>query len=124
MLWWTPGEIGTCTTRPVHTTRETTPTSGPSSRRVSCESATGRDRKGIYMSHRGVALAMLIIAGIAASLGCCCPVPGPIMQPPPIVIQEQPLIVQGPDLAAQRAEELKKVIAQNLGPNKEAGTLA
>jgi hypothetical protein len=67
---------------------------------------------------------MLIIAGIAASLGCCCPVPGPIVQPPPIVIQEQPLIVQGPDLAAQRAEELKKVIAQNLGPNKEAGTLA
>jgi hypothetical protein len=77
------------------------------------------------MPLRGIASAVMILTGIAASLGCCCParMAPLVIKPPPVVVANPP-----PDMNKKTQknfeQELKKVIARNLGPNNEAGSLA
>jgi hypothetical protein len=65
----------------------------------------------------------LIIAGLALSLGCCCPgrVPfGP--RPAPVVANQEPPLEPPPFV--QPPEHVRRFIATNLGPNDREGALA
>jgi len=76
------------------------------------------------MSRLGLCSAVSISVGIAGSLGCCCPAR---FAPPPVVVQAPPVVVAQPpkdQAVANNEVELKKLIAQNLGPNNQAGSLA
>ena len=76
------------------------------------------------MSRLGLCSAVSISVGIAGSLGCCCPAR---FAPPPVVVQPPPVVINQPpkdQAVANNEAELKKLIAQNLGPNNQAGSLA
>ncbi len=77
------------------------------------------------MSHTAICSAILMTVGAIFSLGCCCPGRfAPVgFRPPAVVVQ--PLQENPAELAHKKtAEEFQRLVAQQLGPNTWAGSLA
>jgi hypothetical protein len=74
------------------------------------------------MSRELIGSVLMITVGLAFSLGCCCPA-----RPPVVVVPQPPVVVAPPANPIQPqkpAQDMQKLIAENLGPNDRVGALA
>jgi hypothetical protein len=78
------------------------------------------------MSPSAVFSAILVIAGVMLSLGCCCPARfAPVLlPPPPAIVVQAPQDNQAALAQKKAAADLAQLVAQNLGPNNRIGGLA